>query len=450
MAYDQGTKMNCRVLLGLVVLALTGLPKPIAQATEDGSLGPDSWTTWSARKALAPAVRFSKQPDTWTVQGNGKPMRHGGWDLNWTKLPEGEWHELSIDCRHSGIASIQDNAHVELIYWRADGKRADWRHVGFAQSTEGRLRYSAKMPVPANAVRATARLMLRWTGKGKLAFSGVNLRTIERPERHRIKTAIITGKPPGNSLEANVAFAEKLVREAARRGAQVICLPEVVTTWRIKAGAEEIAETIPGPQTRRFARLARDLNVDINFSMHEIDAEGLIYNTAVYFDARRGLIGKYRKVHLAVGERWKGITPGDSFPVWETRFGKAGMLVCYDNVHPEGHRILSQKGAKVIFLPIMGDPRAVGSRAYEKWLQIMCVRAMDNHVWMVVCQNNGDRGVIIRPDGEVITEVDPGDGFAMAEIDMNFRHASWIGSDFLNRNWGERRPMVYRDLIEDR
>jgi predicted amidohydrolase len=126
------------------------------------------------------------------------------------------------------------------------------------------------------------------------------------------------------------------------------------------------------------------------------------------------------------------------------------MLICYDNVHPEGHRILAQKGAEVIFLPIMGDPRAVGEKGFETWKRIMSVRALDNHVWMVVCQNKGQWGVIVRPDGEIVGQVDPATGMALVEIDLNFRNRSWIGSDFENRNWGDRRPDVYRELTADR
>jgi predicted amidohydrolase len=80
----------------------------------------------------------------------------------------------------------------------------------------------------------------------------------------------------------------------------------------------------------------------------------------------------------------------------------------------------------------------------------MSVRALDNHVWMVVCQNKGQWGVIVRPDGEIVGQVDPATGMALVEIDLNFRNRSWIGSDFENRNWGDRRPDVYRELTADR
>ncbi|MFV1996113.1 MAG: carbon-nitrogen hydrolase family protein, partial [Verrucomicrobiales bacterium] len=266
----------------------------------------------------------------------------------------------------------------------------------------------------------------------------------------KLVAAIATGKFPGESIEKNLAFAIGLVEKAARAGAQVVCLPETITTWRTGELSNEGARPIPGPESDALCESARRLRIDIVCSIMERDGDGLIYNTGLYIDADEGITGKYRKVHLAVGERWKGITPGSEFPVWDTSYGKAGMLICYDNVHPEGHRILAQKGAEVLFLPIMGDPRAVGDEAYENWLRIMQVRAMDNHVWFVVCQNRGEWGMIIRPDGKIVARVNPESGLALIELDLNFRFESWIGSDFQNRNWGERRPNLYRELIEDR
>ncbi len=413
-------------------------------------LKPDEWSRWAAREGLEPRTTYHSAEKRWRVEANGRPMRHGGWELQWNRISPGSWYRLDVSCEVEDVDSIQDSVHAELNFWTSKDKRSDWRHAGFEKIGAGKYRFSAEAFAADDVVRCTARLMLRWTGKGRLVWAKPRLTRIAAPLERKVKVAIATGKPPGSSVADNLAFTEKLVRQAAKRGAQVVCLPEVITSWRVKNDPKYGARPIPGKETGQLEKLASELGVDINLSMNEIDKVGLIYNTAIYIDRKKGIVGKYRKVHLAVGERWKGITPGEDFPVWNTRFGKAGMLICYDNVHPEGHRILSQRGAEVIYLPIMGDPRAVGDRAYEKWLQIMSVRAMDNHVWMVVCQNNGDRGIIVRPDGEVIAEVDPGDGFALAEIDLNFRHDSWIGSDFLNRNWGERRPTLYRRLSADR
>ena len=225
----------------------------------------------------------------------------------------------------------------------------------------------------------------------------------------------------------------------------MVCLPECVTTWRTKDLPNEGARPIPGPESDALCEEAARRKIDVVGSMYELNGK-LIHNTCLYIDAEKGIIGKYRKVHLAVGERWKGITPGSEFPVFETRYGKVGMLICYDSVMGEGHRILAEKGAEVLFMPIMGDPRAVGDEALENWRRIMQVRAMDNHVWFVVCQNSGKWGLIASPDGRIVAEVDPATGMATAELDLNFRFRSWIGSDFRNRVWGERRPDLYGEL----
>ena len=412
---------------------------------------PDTWTPWAPRAEVAPTTEF--RDSTWIIRENGKPSRHGGWDLNWATIEPGTWYRFEVDCDAKDINSIQDQAHAELIFWGgggAEGRRVSWSHVRFEKRDGGGARFFVEAQAPENAKSATARLMLRWADHGELVWSKPSLTQIEAPAARKLKVAIATNKPPGTSVADNLAFALRLVRKAKDAGADVVCLPEVILSWRVKTEPHEGARPIPGPETEQLLAAAKELEIDIVLSMNELDEHGLIYNTGLYFDQNRGLTGKYRKVHLAVGERWRGVTPGVEFPVWETSYGKAGMLICYDNVHPEGHRILSQKGAELLFLPIMGDPRAIGDRGFDKWVQIMSVRAMDNHVWMVVCQNNGDRGVIVRPDGEIVAEVNPDTGFAITEIDLNFRYESTIGSDFENRNWAERRPALYRELVEDR
>jgi predicted amidohydrolase len=76
----------------------------------------------------------------------------------------------------------------------------------------------------------------------------------------------------------------------------------------------------------------------------------------------------------------------------------------------------------------------------------MQVHALDHHVWFIVCRNNGEWGMIVRPDGEVVAELTTKEGVAVAEVDLGFRHPSYIGSDFANRMWGERRPHLYGEL----
>ena len=416
--------------------------------------GPSRWEKWAARPELAPQTAFASEAGEWIIRESGGKSRHGGWELHWDAVDAGEWHRFEIECQTHDIDFIPDNVHVEFIWWaegEKENKIADWAHAEFQRRENGRANFVCETLAPGNAVRASARLALRWTDKGKLVWSEPNLEKIEAPAPRIVKAAIATGNPPGTDVKANLDFAIELVGRAARQGADVVCLPEVVLSWKVKSDSRDGARSIPGRETDLLCEAAKAHGLDIALSMNELDEEGLIYNTGLYIDAGKGITGKYRKVHLAVGERRQGKTPGNDFPVWETGYGKVGMLICYDSVHPEGHRILAKRGAEVIFLPIMGDPRAQGEgeEALRRWMQIMSVRAMDNQVWMVICQNRGERGVIIRPDGKVVVRVDAETGLAMAEIDLNFRWKSWIGSDYRNRTWGERRPNRYGELIRE-
>jgi len=412
----------------------------------DTSIPPGSWEPWAARPELTP--RCECQEPCWLIEAGPGPSCHGGWDLHWFHVKPGQWYRADVACRVQGVPHFHDNVRAELIWWRSDGRRADWAHVRFQRVDGDLFEFACDRRAPADAVYATLRLMLRWTDRGRVAWCDPRLSEISPPPPRLVKAAIATGKFPDQSVEANLAFAMELVARAADAGAEVVCLPECITTWGTKDLPAEGARPIPGPETDALSDQARRRKIDLVCSMNELDGE-LIYNTGLYVDAQKGLLGKYRKVHLAVGERWKGVTPGDEFPVWQTRYGRVGMLICYDTVMPEAHRILSQQGAEVLFMPIMGDPRAVGEAAEENWRDIMRVRAMDNHVWFAVCQNKGEWGLIVRPDGRIVAEADPATGLAIAELDLNFRFPSWIGSDFKNRNWGERRPHLYGRLSEE-
>ncbi len=409
----------------------------------NGSITPSQWEPWSARQELLP--KCASAAPCWTVSSTGQPSCHGGWDMHWHHLSPGTWYRVEVTARPSDVPRVRDSVHAELIWWNKNGKRADWAHVRFQQTESGDLQFAHDMQAPADTVFATFRLMLRWTDRGEVVWHNPHLTAIDPPGPRKLTAAIATGKFPGESIEKNLAFARELIARAADTGAQVVCLPECVTTWRTKNLPNEGARTIPGPESDALSAAAAQRKIDVVCSMYELN-RNLIHNTALYIDAQKGIVGKYRKVHLAVGERWKGITPGSEFPVFQTRYGKVGMLICYDSVMGEGHRILAEKGAEILFLPIMGDPRAVGDSAQENWRRIMQVRAMDNHVWFVVCHNSGKWGLIARPDGQIVAEVNPHTGLATAELDLNFRFKSWIGSNFRNRTWGERRPDLYNEL----
>src|SRR5689334_8622702 len=134
------------------------------------------------------------------------------------------------------------------------------------------------------------------------------------------------------------------VREAAAKGAQMVCLPELFRTayfcQREDASLFDLAEPVPGPTTERMAGLARELGVVLVVSVFERRAAGVYHNTAVVLDADGRIAGRYRKMHIPDDPLYYEkfyFTPGDTgFGAFDTRVGKVGTLVCWDQWYPEG------------------------------------------------------------------------------------------------------------------
>ncbi len=167
----------------------------------------------------------------------------------------------------------------------------------------------------------------------------------------------------------NLAKVEDRIREAAKRGAQIVCTQELFRSQYFcreeNADLFELAEPIPGPSTEALSKLARDLKVVIVGSLFERRAAGIYHNTAVILDADGSLLGKYRKMHIPDDPLYYEkfyFTPGDlGFPNFDTRYGRIGVLVCWDQWYPEGARLASLGGANIIFYPT-----AIGWHPSEK------------------------------------------------------------------------------------
>ncbi len=156
----------------------------------------------------------------------------------------------------------------------------------------------------------------------------------------------------------NLARAMDFVRQAASRGAQIVCLPELFQTQyfcqREDASLFDLAEPIPGPTTQKLSNLAKELKIVLIASLFEKRAAGVYHNTAALFDADGALRGLYRKMHIPDDPLYYEkyyFTPGDlGFRAFDTEVGRVGTLVCWDQWYPEGARLTALQGASHYFL----------------------------------------------------------------------------------------------------
>ena len=207
---------------------------------------------------------------------------------------------------------------------------------------------------------------------------------------------------------ANLAKALALAGEAVRQGAQIICTPELFRS-RYFCQSEDhanfaLAEPIPGPSTAAFQALAREHAVVVIASLFEKRAAGLYHNTAAVIDADGSLLGVYRKMHVPDDPLYYEkfyFTPGDTgFKAWPTRYGRIGVLICWDQWYPEAARLTALAGAEILFYPtaIGWHPREKareGATQLSAWETIQRAHAVANGCYVAAANRVG----LERPAG---------------------------------------------------
>jgi N-carbamoylputrescine amidase len=205
--------------------------------------------------------------------------------------------------------------------------------------------------------------------------------------------------------EENLAKAVERIRQAARQGAQIICLQELFRS-RYFCQSEDtqqflLAESIPGPTTATLGRVAAELGVVVVASLFEKRAEGLFHNTAVVLDVDGSIAGKYRKMHIPDDPLYYEkfyFTPGDlGFQTFPTRHAKVGALVCWDQWFPEGARLTALSGAQILFYPTAigwhhDEAPEERQAQHQAWETIQRGHAIANGVYVAVVNRVGTEG----------------------------------------------------------
>jgi N-carbamoylputrescine amidase len=203
---------------------------------------------------------------------------------------------------------------------------------------------------------------------------------------------------PAANLKHTLALAER----AARQGAQILCTQELFRSQYFCQSENhdyfKLAETIPGPSTTAFQKLAKKHGVVVIASLFEKRASGLYHNTAVIIDADGSLLGIYRKMHIPDDPLFYEkfyFTPGDTgFRAWPTRFGKIGVLICWDQWYPEAARLTSLQGAEILFYPTAigwhpSEKAEHGVNQHSAWETIQRSHAVANGCYVASCNRIG-------------------------------------------------------------
>jgi deaminated glutathione amidase len=235
--------------------------------------------------------------------------------------------------------------------------------------------------------------------------------------------------------EANLQEAERWIREACSRGAQIVALPEVFN-WRGDREQErKMAEPVPGRTSDRMADLAKELKIHLlsGSILEEAPGNNKAYNTSLVFDPQGRLLAAYRKIHLFDVDIKRGVSvkesdtrlSGEAVVVASTDLCPMGLTICYDLRFPELYRSLTAKGARIIFVPSAFT--ALTGEAH--WEPLLRARAIENQVYVIAPDQVGKNpksfatygnSMIIDPWGRVLARASDIPGVILAEIDLDY------------------------------
>lgn len=428
--------MSIRTCL-IATLSFLALSTPLfaAEAPAD-SEAPERWQARSPRDEIRPQFSYERRGgygdgEQVVIAADDREGLHGYWTRTF-QVEGGKHHRFSVRRRIEQVETPRRSVVVRLL-WRDDKDRPvqrdepvvteylkGWKPTAEAEypadgktDGEGWTEVAATYLAPKNATKAIVELHLQWAPLGKVTWSAAEFRQVEPPAPRKVRLAAVhyqphAGKTPAEKCEQ---FAP-LIRKAADQHADLVVLPETLTYYGTGLSFADVAEPIPGPSTDYFGKLAKEHDLYLVAGLVERDRH-LVYNVAVLLGPDGKVAGKYRKVALPRGEIEKGIAPGDEYPVFDTRFGKLGMMVCYDGFFPEVARHLSNRGAEVIAWPVWGcNPSLAAARACENHVYLVSsTYEPPERNWMLtaVWGHDGSRLATAKNWGDVI----------VSEVDLN-------------------------------
>ncbi|MEM7144132.1 MAG: carbon-nitrogen hydrolase family protein [Verrucomicrobiota bacterium] len=430
-------------LLPLAAVDLVTLPAP--------DQTPEGWSPRTPRAEIAPNFSVEKSDNNThlVLQSPGDKGCNGHWAHTFEIEGSKHYHFQAFRLAEN-VATPNQSILVRIEWSDADGNRVSSPHpvnaTYFGTGTDharpdfprdqgltadGWTEVSDTYLAPPDATQAEVQLTLRWTPNGRVAWRDITMEACPAPKPRKVILATVhSDLRGGESALQNLDQLKPLIQEAGAKNADLLVLPECVDTksngLTVAEGADSLDEC-----TAFLGDLAKEYNMYIVAGLHERE-DNLIYNVAVLLNPDGELAGSYRKCTLPREEIAGGVQPGREYPVFDTRFGKLGMMVCYDVFHPEVARNLALNGAEIIAVPVWGaNPTLAAARCIENHVYLVTSTYTDHdHDWM--------KSAIWDREGQRLAEGTKWNTLVLAEVDLNqptyWRHLG----DFQSRIQRER------------
>jgi predicted amidohydrolase len=390
------------------------------------------WSVSAERPEIQPRCfvdtsNFRSGPDALAISGNGNPAEYGGWTYSAAGIKAGQFYKLTAFYRTKAVPDEQRRVVARLDWLDSSGKRAGEPDYAYETKADGlwtRVTLGATAPTGAACVRIELRL--GWTPNGTVWWDDITLEEATPPPARwvRVGTVSLHLRNKKDNLEFYLQELDKIAEDKP----DIVCLGEMILVVGKSNDFVSAAESIPGPSTNRLGEKARKYGMYIVVGLTERDGHA-VYNTAVLIDRHGNVAGKYRKLYLPREEVEAGLTPGGACPVFETDFGRIGIMICWDAEYTDPARVMAIQGAEILFVPAAGG-----------YLTLLKARALENHLYLVSSGFHVE-SAIIDPTGEVL--------FATMDSGVNKTIPVNLENHFVDPYLGDMRARFHKELRRD-